>query len=52
VPLHVVEEDTLALHETLVLLARHVLARVAGFRLLLLDDDRLGDVGLAQSTPS
>jgi len=41
VPLHVVEEDALALHEALVLLARDVRAREAGFRLARRDDERL-----------
>jgi hypothetical protein len=40
VPLDVVEEDTLALDEALVLLARDVLADEAGPRLTVFDDER------------
>ena len=41
VPLHVVEEDALALDEALVLLARDVRAREARLRLARRDDERL-----------
>jgi hypothetical protein len=40
VPLDVVEEDSFALDEPLVLFAREVLPDEAGLRLALLDDER------------
>src|SRR5919108_677728 len=54
VPLHVVEEDALALDEPLVLLARHVLADEPRLGLPLLDDERPlgGDRRLCHSLTS
>ena len=51
VPLDVVEEDTFALQQALVLLARDVLARPAFLRLAFLDDDGLrgSDGGLGHA---